>query len=115
MLLSFCETGCSGMQCECRESIAVVHEKLITTDDSRKYNIREKGRSKDYYSRHSSKRGAISKANSDHPAKVDLQRAARTDAGGHAAGNVVSFKMIMEPPIPNADSVPLDQDTTEST
>ncbi|KAK0501386.1 pseudouridine synthase [Armillaria luteobubalina] len=38
--------------------------------------------------------GAISKDNSDDPVKVNLQRAARTDAGVHAAGNVVSLKMI---------------------
>lgn len=28
-----------------------------------------------------------------------MQRAARTDAGVHAAGNVVSLKMILEPPL----------------
>ncbi|KAG9126339.1 tRNA pseudouridine synthase 1 [Ceratobasidium sp. 392] len=44
------------------------------------------------------KAGAVSKDNSDDPVKVNLQRAARTDAGVHAAGNVVSLKMITEPP-----------------
>ncbi|ELU36078.1 tRNA pseudouridine synthase domain-containing protein [Rhizoctonia solani AG-1 IA] len=44
------------------------------------------------------KAGAVSEDNSDDPVKVNLQRAARTDAGVHAAGNVVSLKMITEPP-----------------
>ncbi|KAF9047156.1 pseudouridine synthase [Hymenopellis radicata] len=42
--------------------------------------------------------GAISKDNSDDPLKVNLSRAARTDSGVHAAGNTVSFKMIMSVP-----------------
>ncbi|KLO04316.1 pseudouridine synthase, partial [Schizopora paradoxa] len=42
--------------------------------------------------------GAVSKDNADDPVKVGLQRAARTDAGVHAAGNVVSIKMITAVP-----------------
>ncbi|EIW58179.1 tRNA pseudouridine synthase [Trametes versicolor FP-101664 SS1] len=38
--------------------------------------------------------GAVSEDNSDNPTKVKLARAARTDAGVHAAGNVVSMKLI---------------------
>ncbi|KAI8967561.1 pseudouridine synthase [Mycotypha africana] len=38
--------------------------------------------------------GAVSKSNSVDPKKVQLQRAARTDKGVHAACNVVSLKMI---------------------
>ncbi|KAI0358116.1 tRNA pseudouridine synthase, partial [Trametes cingulata] len=38
--------------------------------------------------------GAVSQDNSDNPTKVKLGRAARTDAGVHAAGNVVSMKLI---------------------
>ncbi|TRM65503.1 pseudouridine synthase [Schizophyllum amplum] len=38
--------------------------------------------------------GAVSKDNSDDPVKVGLKRAARTDAGVHAAGNLVSLKLI---------------------
>ncbi|KAJ7583178.1 pseudouridine synthase [Mycena floridula] len=38
--------------------------------------------------------GAISKDNANDPLKVNLARAARTDAGVHAAGNIVSLKMI---------------------
>ncbi|KAH9940804.1 tRNA pseudouridine synthase [Epithele typhae] len=46
--------------------------------------------------------GAVSQDNSDNPSKVALGRAARTDAGVHAAGNVVSMKLITEiPGVPN--------------
>lgn len=40
--------------------------------------------------------GAISKANSDDPKKSSFVRCARTDKGVHAAGNVVSLKLIVE-------------------
>ena len=40
--------------------------------------------------------GAISKANADDPKKVSLVRCARTDKGVHAAGNVLSLKLIIE-------------------
>ena len=40
--------------------------------------------------------GAISKANADEPKKVQLVRCARTDKGVHAAGNVLSLKLIIE-------------------
>lgn len=42
--------------------------------------------------------GAISKANADDPKKSSLVRCARTDRGVHAAGNVISLKMILEDP-----------------
>ncbi|ESK97812.1 pseudouridylate synthase [Moniliophthora roreri MCA 2997] len=42
--------------------------------------------------------GAVSKDNADDPVKVSFARAARTDAGVHAVGNVVSMKMITEVP-----------------
>ncbi|KAL9029527.1 MAG: hypothetical protein Q9196_002241 [Gyalolechia fulgens] len=42
--------------------------------------------------------GAISKANADDPKKSSLNRCARTDRGVHAAGNVISLKMILEDP-----------------
>ena len=42
--------------------------------------------------------GAISKANADDPKKSSLVRCARTDKGVHAAGNVISLKLIMEDP-----------------
>ncbi|KAJ2959929.1 hypothetical protein NQZ79_g4658 [Umbelopsis isabellina] len=44
------------------------------------------------------KAGAISEDNSDDPKKVSFMRAARTDKGVHAAGNVVSLKFIGEDP-----------------
>ncbi|GAA5968931.1 hypothetical protein JCM11641_000783 [Rhodosporidiobolus odoratus] len=44
------------------------------------------------------KAGAISEDNSVNPQKVSLSRAARTDAGVHAAINVISLKMILTPP-----------------
>lgn len=40
--------------------------------------------------------GAISKDNSNDPKKSSFMRAARTDKGVHAAGNVVSAKLIIE-------------------
>ncbi|KAI9679603.1 MAG: tRNA pseudouridine synthase 1 [Trizodia sp. TS-e1964] len=42
--------------------------------------------------------GAISKANADDPKKTSLIRCARTDKGVHAAGNIVSLKLIIEEP-----------------
>lgn len=40
--------------------------------------------------------GTISKANADDPKKSSLVRCARTDKGVHAAGNVISLKLIVE-------------------
>ncbi|KAK3985217.1 pseudouridine synthase [Cladorrhinum sp. PSN332] len=40
--------------------------------------------------------GAISKVNADDPKKSSLVRCARTDKGVHAAGNVLSLKLILE-------------------
>jgi tRNA pseudouridine38-40 synthase len=40
--------------------------------------------------------GAISKANADDPKKSSLVRCARTDKGVHAAGNIISLKLIVE-------------------
>ncbi|KDN46106.1 pseudouridine synthase [Tilletiaria anomala UBC 951] len=42
--------------------------------------------------------GAVSRDNAVNPTKVGLQRAARTDRGVHAAGNLMSLKLILEPP-----------------
>lgn len=44
------------------------------------------------------KLGAVSKENAINPNKVGLQRAARTDRGVHAAGNLLTMKLILEPP-----------------
>ncbi|KAL9622692.1 MAG: hypothetical protein Q9160_003002 [Pyrenula sp. 1 TL-2023] len=40
--------------------------------------------------------GAISKANAEDPKKSSFVRCARTDKGVHAAGNVISLKLIIE-------------------
>ncbi|KAI9659320.1 MAG: tRNA pseudouridine synthase 1 [Bathelium mastoideum] len=42
------------------------------------------------------KAGAISKANANDPKKSSLVRCARTDKGVHAAGNVISLKLIIQ-------------------
>ncbi|GAA5982254.1 hypothetical protein JCM10908_004802 [Rhodotorula pacifica] len=42
--------------------------------------------------------GCISEDNSTNPHKVSLARAARTDAGVHAAVNVLTLKLILNPP-----------------
>ncbi|KAI0018969.1 pseudouridine synthase [Xylariomycetidae sp. FL0641] len=42
------------------------------------------------------KAGAISKANAEDPRKSSFVRCARTDKGVHAAGNMISLKMIIE-------------------
>ncbi|KAG0234067.1 tRNA pseudouridine synthase 1 [Actinomortierella wolfii] len=42
------------------------------------------------------KAGAVSEDNADDIKKVSMMRSARTDKGVHAAGNVVSLKMIVE-------------------
>ena len=42
--------------------------------------------------------GAVSKANADDPKKSSLVRCARTDKGVHAAGNLISLKLIVEDP-----------------
>ncbi|KAF2718216.1 pseudouridine synthase [Polychaeton citri CBS 116435] len=42
------------------------------------------------------KAGAISKVNADDPKKTSLVRCARTDKGVHAAGNMISLKLIIE-------------------
>ena len=42
--------------------------------------------------------GAVSQENAVNPNKVQLQRAARTDRGVHAAGNLLTLKLMLEPP-----------------
>ncbi|KAI5999364.1 pseudouridine synthase [Pisolithus orientalis] len=71
LLLGFCGTGCSGMQIQpnLRTIEGVLFDALVRA-------------------------GAVSQDNADDPVKVGLGRAARTDAGVHAAGNLVSMKLI---------------------
>ncbi|KAH7890799.1 pseudouridine synthase [Phlebopus sp. FC_14] len=72
LLIGFCGAGYNGMQIQqppARTIEGILFEALIRA-------------------------GAISQDNADNPAKVSLSRAARTDAGVHAAGNLVSMKLI---------------------
>ncbi|PWN21190.1 pseudouridine synthase [Microstroma glucosiphilum] len=49
--------------------------------------------------------GCVSKENAVNPNKVGLQRAARTDRGVHAAGNLINLKLILNPPaVPSGDT-----------
>ncbi|KAF9054508.1 pseudouridine synthase [Panaeolus papilionaceus] len=76
LLMGFCGSGYSGMQIQpdhTRTIEGVLFQALV-------------------------KVGAVSQDNADNPTKVGLARAARTDAGVHAAGNVVSLKMILTIP-----------------
>ncbi|KDR80648.1 hypothetical protein GALMADRAFT_241004 [Galerina marginata CBS 339.88] len=76
LLLGFCGSGYSGMQIQpdhTRTIEGVLFNALV-------------------------KVGAVSQDNADNPVKVGLARAARTDAGVHAAGNIVSLKMIITIP-----------------
>ncbi|KAL4250199.1 tRNA pseudouridine synthase TruA family protein [Abortiporus biennis] len=74
ILLGFCGAGYNGMQIQtnARSIENVLFDTLV-------------------------KIGAVSQDNADNPAKSNLNRAARTDAGVHAAGNVVSMKIITAP------------------
>ncbi|KAI5123520.1 hypothetical protein M0805_006680 [Coniferiporia weirii] len=75
LLIGFCGSGYNGMQIqpEVRTIEGMLFKALIAA-------------------------GAVSQDNADDPVKVGLQRAARTDAGVHAAGNVVSLKIITAVP-----------------
>ncbi|EAU90525.1 pseudouridylate synthase [Coprinopsis cinerea okayama7 len=73
LLIGFCGSGYSGMQIQPMDSVKTIEGVLFQA---------------------LVKVGAVSQDNADDPVKVALARAARTDAGVHAAGNVVSMKMI---------------------
>ncbi|WWC62989.1 tRNA pseudouridine(38-40) synthase [Kwoniella dejecticola CBS 10117] len=78
LLVGYCGTGYSGMQIQTHGSRTIegdVFEALV-------------------------KAGAISADNANDHRKSDVARAARTDAGVHAAGNCISLKMIVKPPLP---------------
>ena len=101
ILLGFCGTGCAGMQMsvlfaivsssspkrEARPSFLTI---LCSQPDVRTIE----GVRFDALVRV----GAVSSDNADDPTKVSLARAARTDAGVHAAGNLVSLKLITQIP-----------------
>ncbi|KAF8637584.1 hypothetical protein AX17_002653 [Amanita inopinata Kibby_2008] len=76
LLIGFCGTGYSGMQFQ---------PDVPRTIEGMLFNAMVKA-------------GAVSQDNANDPVKVNLARAARTDSGVHAAGNVVSVKMITSIP-----------------
>lgn len=49
--------------------------------------------------------GAVSRSNAVNPNKVNMRRAARTDAGVHAATNVLSIKLELPPSVRLADEL----------
>ncbi|KAG6891180.1 hypothetical protein C0995_008432 [Termitomyces sp. Mi166 len=76
LLIGFCGSGYSGMQIQpdhAKTIEGVLFQALVRA-------------------------GAVSQDNADDPVKIGLARAARTDAGVHAAGNLVSLKMITSIP-----------------
>ncbi|KAH9846263.1 tRNA pseudouridine synthase [Lenzites betulinus] len=73
LLMGFCGDGYNGMQIQPDPNVRTIEGVLFDA---------------------LIKVGAVSQDNSDNPTKVKLGRAARTDAGVHAAGNVVSMKLI---------------------
>ncbi|KAK2463585.1 hypothetical protein APHAL10511_004336 [Amanita phalloides] len=76
LLIGFCGTGYSGMQFQPDVSRTIEGTLFNALVDV----------------------GAVSTDNADDPVKVNLARAARTDAGVHAARNIVSMKMITAAP-----------------
>ncbi|WVQ96606.1 tRNA pseudouridine(38-40) synthase [Kwoniella sp. CBS 9459] len=78
VLLGYCGTGYHGMQIQTHGSETIEGDVFAALV----------------------KAGAVSSDNAVDHRKVDVQRAARTDAGVHAAGNCISLKMIVEPPLP---------------
>ncbi|KAG1892825.1 pseudouridine synthase [Suillus subluteus] len=71
LLIGFCGTGCNGMQIQpnVRTIEGVLFDALVRA-------------------------GVVSPDNADDPVKVNLGCVARTDAGVHTAGNLVSMKLI---------------------
>ncbi|WWC88286.1 tRNA pseudouridine(38-40) synthase [Kwoniella dendrophila CBS 6074] len=78
LLVGYCGTGYSGMQIQTHDAKTIEGDVFAALV----------------------KAGAISSDNANDHRKSDVQRAARTDAGVHAAGNCISLKMIVEPPLP---------------
>ncbi|OJJ31009.1 hypothetical protein ASPWEDRAFT_31695 [Aspergillus wentii DTO 134E9] len=77
VLLGYSGTGYHGMQLCDKQTISTIEGELFAAFVAA---------------------GAISKANAADPKKSSLVRCARTDKGVHAAGNIVSLKMIVEDP-----------------
>ena len=96
ILLGFCGTGCAGMQMSvCCDIVSEKKGSLFLTILCSQPDTRTiEGVLFDALVRV----GAVSSDNADDPTKVSLGRAARTDAGVHAAGNLVSLKLITQIP-----------------
>lgn len=93
LLLGFCGSGYSGMQMCVTLEQSIFHN-FYTLHRSQKDVRTIEGTLFDALVR----AGAVSQDNADNPAKVNFNRAARTDAGVHAAGNLVSMKLITAVP-----------------
>ena len=76
-MIGYCGTGYNGMQIQNNPDVKTIENDLFKAFVSA---------------------GAISQDNSDDLKKNNFMRAARTDKGVHAAGNVVSCKLIIEDP-----------------
>ena len=77
VMLGYCGTGYNGLQIQNEPGVKTIEKDLYEA----------------FY-----KAGAISLENSLDLKKSGFQRTARTDKGVHAAGNVVSLKLIIEDP-----------------
>ncbi|KAF9475007.1 pseudouridine synthase [Pholiota conissans] len=94
LFIGFCGSGYSGMQMYAifSYSILLSHSVFIIRQPDHTRTI------EGVLFNALVKVGAVSQDNADNPTKVALARAARTDAGVHAAGNIVSLKMIVTIP-----------------
>jgi hypothetical protein len=94
ILLGFCGTGCAGMQ------MSVFHYRVgkSTPILTMLYSQRDARTIEGVLFEALVRVGAVSSDNADDSTKVSLGRAARTDAGVHAAGNLVSLKLITQIP-----------------
>ncbi|TIA93577.1 hypothetical protein E3P99_00076 [Wallemia hederae] len=77
VIVGFCGTGYNGMQIQSHENTKTIEGDIFMA---------------------MVKAGVISADNSTDPGKVNLQRAARTDASVHAASNLISLKIIVDLP-----------------
>ncbi|KAI0286054.1 pseudouridine synthase [Russula aff. rugulosa BPL654] len=94
ILLGFCGTGCAGMQM----SVSDYHIGKSTPILTMLYSQPDARTIEGVLFEALVRVGAVSSDNADDPTKVSLGRAARTDAGVHAAGNLVSLKLITQIP-----------------
>ena len=94
ILLGFCGTGCAGMQM----SVSDYRVGKTTTILTMLYSQPDARTIEGLLFEALVRVGAVSSDNADDSTKVSLGRAARTDAGVHAAGNLVSLKLITQIP-----------------